>query len=164
MRFEMATVGHEELIRGTAESLFDLAQDYKVRMAWDPFPESYSFHGASAPATGVEMTGKAKNGFSMHVRYVSFNRPRVAAIEMVKGPWFFKRFAGAWQFLPESDGVCRVSFKYSVEGRCGPLSPLVTKLLARSLARHARQRLLCLKNFAEARMDVQENAAVGARP
>ena len=145
----MTMVAYEEVIPGTPEALFDLTQNYAKRLAWDPFPECYEFHGTNEPSVGAELTVKAKNGFSMRVKYVSFNRPRVAAIEMVRGPWFFKRFAGAWQFLPESASASRVSFKYSVEARPSVLAPLVNRLLARSFGEHARQRLLALKHFVE---------------
>ena len=145
----MTTVACEEVIRSTPEALFDLTQDYRKRLAWDPFPESYEFHGTNQPATGAELTVKARNGLRMRVKYVSFNRPRVAAIEMVRGPWFFKRFAGAWQFLAESPSVSRVSFKYSVEGRPSAIAPLLNRLLARSFERHAKRRLSALKRFVE---------------
>jgi ribosome-associated toxin RatA of RatAB toxin-antitoxin module len=145
----MTTVTHEEIICSTPEALFDLTQNYARRLAWDPFPESYEFHDTNEPTLGAELTVKAKNGFRMRVKYVSFNRPRVAAIEMVKGPWFFKRFAGAWQFLPESPSTSRVSFKYSVEGHPPALAPLLNRLLARSFEKHAKQRLLALKRFVE---------------
>lgn len=145
----MPVVSREEVLPGTPEELFDLTQNYSLRAAWDPFPESYEFHNMAGPALGCEVTVRAKNGFRMRVRYVAFDRPSAAAIEMVTGPWFFRRFAGTWRFLPESPGKTRVVFKYNVLARPGLLAPLLNAILARSFARHARARLLSLKACVE---------------
>ena len=99
---------------------------------------------------GVCLTVYAKNGFRMKVRYVSYLRPRAAAIEMVSGPWFIERFAGTWQFVAASDRETRVTFKYNVVA--GPLviGRLLQPHLNWSFSRHARARLKALSHHLEA--------------
>ena len=148
----MAIIEHSETLPGTPEVLFDITQDYSMRTAWDPFPESYEFHnGAKQAAKGVHLTVRAKNGHRMRVEYVSFNRPRTAAIHMISGPWFIRRFAGTWQFVAESNQTTRVSFKYNIVAGPGVLGRLLQPLLNLSFSRHAKQRLLALKSFVEHR-------------
>lgn len=143
----MSVIEHSETLPGSAEALFDLTQDYSVRLRWDPFPQSYRF---LAPATGPEVGAvvivRARNGRAMTVRYVSYNRPRAAAIDMVDGPWFISAFAGAWSFKRVSERETRVSFKYRVVARppaCAGLAdpaaaePVVPQACAQALGRTA---------------------------
>ena len=146
----MSLIQHFEIIRGSTVDLFDLTQDYARRLEWDPFPDRYEFHdGAARPDVGVELSVQARNGYSMRVRYVSFNRPHAAAIEMVSGPWFIARFAGAWNFSAIADGLTRVTFKYNVAASPSSLGLIVQPILNWSMARHTKRRLLGLKVYSE---------------
>src|SRR6266540_2824299 len=76
----MSLIEHSESLPASAQVLFDLTQDYTRRTEWDPFPERYDFHdGATHAEVGVHVTVHARNGFRMRVKYVSFDRPRIAA-------------------------------------------------------------------------------------
>ena len=141
----MARVEYSEILPGTPEPLFDLTQDYAQRPAWDPFPKGYDFlPPANGPGKGAALVVHARNGRSMTVRYVSYNRPRAAAIEMIDGPWFIARFAGTWLFEAVGDTHTRVSFKYHVLAGPRWLAWLIQPLLLRSFRRHARQRVQAL--------------------
>lgn len=130
--------------------LFDLSQDYSRRLDWDPFSESYHFLTPDGvPRVGAEVSGRARNGFRMHARYIAFNRPEGAAFEMVSGPWFFRTFAGAWRFVEESPGNTIVSFNYNFTVRPAFLRWLLEPLLHRSLERHVEARIAGLKTYAE---------------
>lgn len=144
----MSVIEHSETLPGSAEALFDLTQDYAVRLRWDPFPQSYRFLApATGPEVGAVVVVRAHNGQSMTVRYVSYNRPRAAAIDMVDGPWFIAAFAGAWSFKRVSEQETRVSFKYRVVARPRALAWLIQPLLNRSFLRHARRRLGALRAY-----------------
>lgn len=54
--------------------------------------------GATTAEKGVKAYCVAKNGLGMETEYVTFNRPRVTAIKMTKGPYTFKSFLGSWTF------------------------------------------------------------------
>ena len=146
----MSLIQHTESLPAPAPLLFDLTQDYARRAEWDPFPESYEFHGgATHPQIGVHLTVRARNGFCMRVQYVSFDRPHAAAIKMVKGPWFIRRFAGTWHFSPEPDEWTRVTFKYNVVAGPGIVGRFLQPLIDWSFSRHTTQRLRALKCYVE---------------
>ena len=132
----MPAIKVQEQIRAPRSWLFDLSQDYSRRLDWDPFLESYRFVTADGiPRVGAEVSGRARNGFTMHARYISFDPPAVAAFEMVSGPWFFRTFAGAWRFVETSADSTLVSFNYSFTVRPAFMRWLFQPILRRSLER-----------------------------
>ena len=127
--------------------LFDLTQDYTHRLDWDPFlREARLIDGAESPGVGVRAWCVARNGLGMETRYVSFNPPGACAVEMTRGPWFFRSFAGSWRFEGIGPGRTRVTFTYSLDGRPVFLSGLLRLVFARE----TRRRLEALKRFVEA--------------
>lgn len=126
--------------------LFDLTQDYSHRLGWDPFlKEAKLLDGAEKPGIGVLALCVAHNGFGMETRYVSFNPPGACAVEMTRGPWFFRSFSGSWRFDGMEPGRTRVTFIYSLVGRPALLSGLLRFIFARE----TRRRLQALKRTAE---------------
>src|SRR4051812_49592085 len=90
--------------------LFDLTQDYRRRLDWDPFlKEARLLDGAEGPGVGVRARCVAHNGLGMETRYVSFNPPGACAVEMTRGPWFFRAFSGSWRFGEGGPGPTRVT-------------------------------------------------------
>jgi len=146
----MSLIQHAELVLAPAQVLFDLTQDYARRAEWDPFPESYEFHeGETHPKVGVELTVRARNGFRMRVKYITFDRPHAAAIRMVAGPWFIHRFAGTWQFSSDTGEATRITFKYNVVAGPGIVRWLLQPILDRSFSQHTKVRLQALKSYVE---------------
>jgi len=138
-----------EIAAGQAD-LFDLAQDYALRLEWDPFVRSLSFRdGAEQSAAGVRVSVRAKNGLSMEVVFVTFDRPRSVAMKMTDGPSFFKHFAGSWRFDAIDEARTRVTFKYNFETRWRVLRPLFNPIIDRRFARDIEARLAGLKRAAE---------------
>jgi len=130
--------------------LFALAQDYRLRRAWDPFVRAMRFpDGEAASALGVRVWVRAWNGLTMEVRFTGFQPPRVVAMKMVRGPWFFGQFAGTWRFDARDDGRTDVTFRYFFRLRSGLrlLEPLVGVILRRDI----RARLLGLRRGVEER-------------
>src|ERR1700752_5038030 len=81
------------------EKVFDFTQDYTKRLIWDTFLKRADLiDGAIAADKGVKAYCVAKNGMGMVTEYVTFNRPKVTAIKMTKGPFMFKSFLGSWTF------------------------------------------------------------------
>jgi len=52
--------------------------------------------GAELAAAGVRVWVRAWTGLTMEVQYVGFQPPRSVAMKMIRGPWFFRQFAGTW--------------------------------------------------------------------
>jgi hypothetical protein len=85
--------------------LFELTQDHKNRLAWDPFlKEAKLLDGAERAGVGVRAWCVTRNRLGMETRYVSFNPPGACAVEMTRGPWFFRSFSGSWRFYRIESG------------------------------------------------------------
>ena len=137
-------------IRARDEDVFDLAQDYALRLEWDPFLKKMKFLGGATEAgVGVTVWVQAKNQLTMEVVYITVDRPRSVAMKMRAGPWFFERFAGTWRFDPCAADRTRVTFRYNFETRWRAVRPLVNRVIARVFARDVRLRLRGLKRAAE---------------
>jgi ribosome-associated toxin RatA of RatAB toxin-antitoxin module len=131
-------------IEGSQEIIFDYTQDYSNRLTWDTFlKKAELIDGATKADKGVRAWCVAKNGLGMETEYVSFNRPKVTAIKMTKGPFLFKTFSGSWTFREIKQGITEVHFLYSFKLRF-PFS-LLTYFVRRNLQSNVRRRLLDLK-------------------
>lgn len=139
----MPTFERSILVKADAAALFDLMQDYDRRLAWDPFLREARLVDATASGIGVRAWCVDQRGRGMETEYVSFDRPHRVAVKMTRGPWMFRKFAGAWIYEPVEAGVTRVIFKYHVEARLrfGRLGDMV---LARVFAREMDDRLRAL--------------------
>jgi ribosome-associated toxin RatA of RatAB toxin-antitoxin module len=137
-------------IDAPADRLFALAQDYGLRLEWDPFLREMKFRdGATEAAVGVRVWVRAKNGLAMEVRYVTVNPPEQVAMTMVEGPWIFRQFSGTWLFREISPARTKVIFRYNFSTRPRALSPIVDVAVKRVLARDMAARLRGLKTSAE---------------
>ncbi len=125
--------------------IFDYTQDYKNRLKWDTFlSEAYLLDNATQADKGVKAWCVSRNGLGMETQYVSFNRPKVTAIKMTKGPYMFKEFAASWTFKEETIGITNVTFLYSFKLRF-PFN-LAGILIKWTLQRNVKQRLADLKS------------------
>lgn len=146
----MEAIKFSEKITIAAEPavVFDFTQDYANRLVWDTFlRKAVLTEGATSAALGVKAYCVAKNGLGMETEYVSFNRPKVTAVKMTKGPFLFSSFLGSWNFKELPKGTTEVTFLYSF-GLRFPFS-LVAPLVRHNLQRNVRQRLRDLKNCLE---------------
>ncbi|GHM99516.1 hypothetical protein WSM22_10060 [Cytophagales bacterium WSM2-2] len=129
-------------IKGRSAQVFDYTQDYKNRLKWDTFLIQAELINASRADKGVRAWCVAKNGLGMETEYVSFNRPKVTAVKMTKGPRMFSDFAASWNFK-DIDEHTLVTFVYSFKLRF-PFS-LFAPITKGVLRRNVRQRLKDLK-------------------
>jgi ribosome-associated toxin RatA of RatAB toxin-antitoxin module len=147
----MPIVQESLLIRAPQQELFDLAQDYRLRLKWDPFLRDMRFLGdAREAAVGVRVWVRAWTRMTMLVEYVGLKRPDVVAMKMVEGPVLFRQFAGSWRFQPGPDGCTEVTFRYAFETRWRRLRWLLDPIVGRVFGRDIRKRLQGLKRGAEA--------------
>jgi hypothetical protein len=137
------------LIDAPPEALFALSQDYALRREWDPFVREMRFLGeARQAAAGVRVWVRAWTGLTMEVQFVGFRPPTSAAMKMLRGPWFFRRFAGAWLFKARPGGRTEATFRYTFTTRRLP-RPLADPVICWVFRRDIRARLRGLKDGAE---------------
>jgi ribosome-associated toxin RatA of RatAB toxin-antitoxin module len=157
----MPTIQSSIEIAAPAGPIFALAQDYRMRVEWDPFVREMRFlDGATESAVGVRVWVRAKNGLSMQVRFITMNPPEQVAMTMVEGPKVFRQFSGAWLFKPLEDGRTRVTFRYHFATQPRLLSPLMDPVLERVLERDMAARLAGLKASVET-TDILERLSGG---
>jgi ribosome-associated toxin RatA of RatAB toxin-antitoxin module len=144
----MPTFERSILVRAGAAALFDLMQDYERRLAWDPFLREARLVDAAKAGLGVRAWCVDRRGRGMETEYVSFDRPHRVAVKMTRGPWIFRKFAGAWIYDGVEDGVTRVTFKYHVEARLR-LGRLGDAVLTRVFAAEMDARLQALAGAIE---------------
>jgi ribosome-associated toxin RatA of RatAB toxin-antitoxin module len=136
------------IIDDTAERIFDFTQDYGKRLQWDTFLKKADLiEGAEQAGKGAKAFCVAKNGMGMVTEYITFNRPLVTAIKMIRGPFLFTSFLGSWTFRKISDNKTEVIFLYSFLLRF-PFN-LATILIKRNLQNNVKQRLVDLKRNIE---------------
>lgn len=149
----MKTIRHEIQIAMSADALFDLTQDYTRRLAWDPYlAKAHLLHGASAAGVGVEAACTNHFGMTMVTQYIAYERPRVAAVEMIHGPRLLKRFHGAWNVREITPVHSRLIFTYSFELRGGIVGRLLLPIAARWFSRDMQQRLRALHAYVDAQL------------
>lgn len=142
----MPIVESSILIEAPREEIFALAQDYYLRLEWDPFLREMRFlDGAKEATVGVRVAVRAWNRMSMEVRYVTLDPPETVAVVMTKGPFFFESFAGSWRFKEDASGATEVIFRYHFATRWRALRPLLDSIIHRVFTRDIRKRLEGLK-------------------
>ena len=105
-----------EEIQVSNKTLFDITQNYSIRMDWDPFPESYAFLNGTSVQRGLHLKVVDKAGRSMVVEYVSYKPPLVASVRMINGPWYIRKFTGSWSFQKLDTNKTKAVFKYNIVG------------------------------------------------
>jgi ribosome-associated toxin RatA of RatAB toxin-antitoxin module len=129
-------------------SVFDFSQDYQKRLTWDTFlKRAELINGADSAGIGIKAYCVAHNGMGMETEYVSFNRPKVTAIKMTKGPYMFKSFLGSWTFRELAQEQTEVIFLYAFELRF-PFN-IFNPLIRKNLQTNVKQRLADLKSCLE---------------
>ena len=146
----MPIVRESLLIHATQLQLFDLAQDYRLRLKWDPFLRELRFlNDAREAAVGVRVWVRAWTNMTMVVEYVGMKRPEMVAMKMVKGPVLFRQFAGSWRFVSRPDDSTEVIFQYIFQTRWRRVRWLFDPIVSWMFARDVRERLRGLKRGAE---------------
>lgn len=136
------------VINTNQEKVFDYTQDYANRLTWDTFLiKADLMEGVEQADIGVKAYCVSKNGLGMITEYVTYNRPKVTAIKMTKGPYMFKSFLGSWNFKELSKDSTEVVFLYSFALRF-PFS-LFSFFIKHNLISNVKKRLVDLKSNIE---------------
>jgi len=105
----------------SCERTFDLLHDYRHRLTWDTLLRRAFTEADEPPARGVVAVCVARRrfgGYSFATRYVTFERPTLAAIKLESRPPFFASWAASVRHAPLPDG--RSTATYTMTFRCKP--------------------------------------------
>ncbi|MEY2862459.1 MAG: hypothetical protein RLY58_166 [Pseudomonadota bacterium] len=146
----MKTIKHQIEVDCCQQKLFDLTQDYSRRLEWDPYlTEAYLCDGAEHADVGVDSYCKNHFGSAMVSRYMSFDRPHVAAVTMIRGPFILKRFSGAWNVKTLGEVQSLLIFTYNFELKGGGVGRLFLPVVAYIFSKDMKKRLLAIKHYLE---------------
>ncbi|MBA2544419.1 MAG: SRPBCC family protein [Deltaproteobacteria bacterium] len=139
-----------EIIPASCETVFDLVHDYARRLEWDTLLRAaYLDEGFSAAAKGVTSVcvgRRSLGGLALQTRYVSFERPRFAAVEMINTPPFFGRWAASIRHAALDDGTSRITYTWSFEAKPRVLRWAFEPVMARVFRWETRKRLRALRD------------------
>jgi hypothetical protein len=138
------------------QEVFDVIHDYSVRLRWDTLLSKACIVDGSAHAgVGVRTLCVGRStvaGMGMETVYISFDRPRVAAVKMKRGPWFVADFAASIRHAALAPGTgSRVIYKFRITARPVWLRAVLDPVLRFVFQRETRKRLESLKRYMETR-------------
>ena len=161
----MPVVTSSVVVPVDAATAFAVSQSTgETRLRWDRFiREQWFTDGSTHPGKDVRTFTRHRLGFTMISRYVSYRPPTNVGMEMLRGPRFFRTFAGGWRFRPlepAADGTPRTEAVWNYSFRCQPrrLAPLLERIGGWVLQRDLDRRLA---GYANGCQDPQVLAAVG---
>lgn len=148
-------------IDATAEQVFDVVHDYEIRTDWDTLLRSARMEGNRVPEQGAVAVCAARwylGGLVFRTRYVTFNRPVVAAVTLVKPYFIFENWSASIRHREVAglgansagDGASEVI--YTLNLRCRPTRfarPLEVVAM-KAFELETRRRLRALKRYIEA--------------
>ena len=87
------------IIPAPSAAVFDLLHDYDRRLEWDTLLRAAylddGFTAAAQGATSVCVGRWSVGGFALKTVYVTFDRPKLAAVKLVNRPPFFDTWAAS---------------------------------------------------------------------
>ena len=133
------------------EVVFDTFHYHRWRLRWDSLVSSTQVEsGAECPYVGAVSINLGAGGLralSMRTRFVSFDRPRVAAAAMLGTSFPFRRWAASMQHRAEPGGTSVLVYTYSFEVGPPALRWLLEPLVAWVFDRETRKRFERLRRF-----------------
>lgn len=148
-----STVEVREIIPAPAEAVFDVIHDYDRRLEWDTLlQDAYlepAFSEAGIGAISVCRGRTILGGIALRTRYVSFQRGKVAAVEMLNRPPFFEKFAASIRHSAAGDGCSEVIYKVNFTARPRWLNPLIHPPMIAIFKWETKKRLKALREFFE---------------
>ncbi|MEI8082560.1 MAG: SRPBCC family protein [Actinomycetes bacterium] len=142
--------------------VFDTVHDYHRRFEWDTMLRTARTIDDATPAKDVVAVCAAKwqfGGLVFATRYVTFRRPTVAAVVLVRPYFVFDRWAASIRHrdLPATGGSGpRSELTYTLTFGCRPrwLAGPLEATAVRLFRRETRRRLVALKRYVEASADL----------
>jgi hypothetical protein len=143
------------VIPAPSGAVFDLLHDYERRLEWDTLlSAAYLTDGHTQAGTGVTSVcvgRRSLGGIALKTVYVTFDRPRLAAVKMVNRPPLFDTWAASIRHEDIDADSSRITYTWTFAARPRWLAWLLEPMMQRVFAWETRKRLAALRrHFAEA--------------
>jgi Polyketide cyclase / dehydrase and lipid transport len=140
-----------EIIPAASHVAFDLIHDYARRLEWDTLLQAAYLDGGDIVAgngvTSVCVGRRSLGGIALRTVYISFDRPKVAAVKMVNAPAFFRSWAASIRHEDISDQESRITYRFHFETKPRILRFILDPIMERVFIWETRKRLRALKAF-----------------
>jgi len=134
-----------------AAVVFDAFHFHHWRVQWDSLVSAtHVLGGAPCPFVGAITENTARGwlrGLAMRTRFVSFDRPHVAAATMIGHSFPFERWAASMRHRPLGAGASVLIYTYSLQVRPRPLCWLLEPVVDWIFAQQTRRRFGRLRSF-----------------
>jgi ribosome-associated toxin RatA of RatAB toxin-antitoxin module len=141
-----------ETIPAPARAVFDLIHDYPRRLEWDTLLQAAYLDGgntgAGKGATAVCVGKWCLGDIALKTVYVTFDRPKVAAVKMLNEPPFFRYWAASLRHEDLGGNTSRVTYTFHFTAR-PRLRPILEPLMGFVFEQETRKRLRALKEHFE---------------
>lgn len=131
--------------------VFDLLHDYNRRLEWDTLlSAAHLTDGHSQAALGVTSicVGRASIGkLALQTVYVSFDRPRLAAVKMINSPPFFRTWAASICHHDNGSHSSLLTYTWTFTARPQWLAWLLEPVIGFVFYWETRKRLKALHDF-----------------
>jgi hypothetical protein len=146
-----------EIIPASSGEVFDLLHGYSRRLEWDTLLRAaYLEDGQTAAGKGVTSVCVGRwslGGIALRTVYVSFERPKVAAVKMLNTPPFFESWAASIHHADLPGGESRITYQFHFTTRPHVLRFILDPVMERVFEWETRRRLRALKLFFSANRD-----------
>jgi hypothetical protein len=157
-----------EVVPAPRVEVFDVVQDYGRRLEWDTLLRAaYLEDGRTTAARGATAVCAGRwslGGITMRTVYVSFDRPRVAAVKMINSPPFFGARAASIAHEAVSAGESRVTHTWQFTPKPRLLGWLLAPFMTLVFRVETRRRLRALKAYLAKRKGASAPATLRGRP
>jgi hypothetical protein len=140
-----------EIIPAASHMAFDLIHDYTRRLEWDTLLQAAYLEGGDAAAgkgvTAVCVGRMSLGGIPIRTVYVSFDRPKVAAVKMVNAPAFFQSWAASISHEDISDQESRITYRFHFVTKPRILRFIFDPIMEMVFLWETRKRLRAFKAF-----------------
>jgi hypothetical protein len=147
-------MAHERLefdMPAPADVVFDTFHYHVWRARWDSLVgDARVVGGAPCPFVGAETENVGHGwlrGLSMRTRFVSFDRPRLAAASMIGRSFPFDRWAASMRHRDTEPGRSVLIYTYTIEAGPRALRWLLQPIVAWAFARQTRRRFARMHAF-----------------
>ena len=137
------------VIPAASGAVFDLIHDYARRLSWDPLlSAAYLDDGHTAAAKGetsVCVGRRSLGAIAVKTVYVTFERPRLAAVKMVNAPPFFQSWAASIEHEDVAPQQSRITYRFHFTTKPRWLRFLLDPIMQRLFAWETGKRLAALQ-------------------
>jgi hypothetical protein len=140
------------ILPASCETVFDLFHDYDRRLEWDTLLQAAYLENAATAGKGVTSVcvgRRALGGIAIRTVYVSFQRPKLAAVKMINAPAFFGTWAASIHHEEISPSESRMTYTYNFQAKPRFLAPILEPIMKAVFAWETRKRLRALRSYLE---------------